>query len=138
MLAKELMRRDVITVRDDTGVDDLIDLMVRERIHGCPVVDGNGRLVGVVTQQDVFFSGIQGPGEGKGGDSGRNRMTVRELMTSPPVSADEETRITNLCRMMHRLGIHRVPIVKDGKVTGIISSLDIVGELADREGKRES
>jgi CBS domain-containing protein len=128
MLAKELMRRDVFTVRDDTGVGDLIDLMVRERIHGCPVIDGNGKLVGVVTQQDVFFSGL----------SGRNRMTVRELMTSPAVSADEETEILSLCRMMHRLGIHRVPIVKDGKVTGIISSLDIVGELAAREETSES
>ena len=65
-------------------------------------------------------------------------MTVRELMTSPAVSADEETEIISLCRMMRRLGIHRVPIVKDGKVTGIISSLDIVGELANREGKSES
>ena len=59
-------------------------------------------------------------------------MTVRDLMTSPAVSADEETEIVGLGRMMQRLRIHRVPIVKDGKVTGIVSSLDLVGQLIER------
>ena len=42
MLAKELMRRDVFTVKHDTEVGNLIDLLVRDHIHGCPVVDASG------------------------------------------------------------------------------------------------
>ena len=136
MLAKELMRREVFTIRDDRPLSELIDLLVREHIHGCPVVDRNGELVGIVTQQDVFFSAVtrdraEGSGESKKRRGTPEALEVRDLMTSPAVSADEETEILNLCRMMHRLRIHRVPIVKDGKVTGIISSLDVLGQLAD-------
>jgi CBS domain-containing protein len=134
MVAKDLMRRDVFTIREDRSVSELIDLLVREHIHGCPVVDGDGMLVGVVTQQDVFFSGAT---EGVGGESPRRArdLVVRDLMTSPAVSATEDTEVRELCRLMQRLRIHRVPIVKDGRVTGIVSSLDILGELA--LGQRE-
>ena len=125
MLAKDLMRREVFTIRDDQTVDELMQLLVREHIHGCPVVDAEDLLVGVVTQQDVFFGGVT-----RGNEAGSPaRMTVGELMTSPAVSANEETEVLGLCRLMQRLRIHRVPIVKDGKVTGIVSSLDIVGHL---------
>ena len=135
MLAKDLMRRDVSTVRDDSSVSDLVDLLVREHIHGCPVIDAEGTLVGVVTQQDVFFSGVPSCRKEKSAKTGSDEMKVCEVMTSPAVAADEQTEMASLCRMMYRLRIHRVPIVKDGKVTGIISSLDIVGQLAGAEGQ---
>ncbi len=57
-------------------------------------------------------------------------VLVRDIMTSPAVSAGEETDVLALCRMMTRLRIHRVPIVSDGRVTGIISSLDVCAALA--------
>ena len=136
MVARDLMRRDVFTIREDRPIAELIDLLVREHIHGCPVVDGSGELVGIVTQQDVFFSAVTreraaAPDDAE--DPARNpgELRVCDLMTSPAVSATEETEIMGLCRMMQRLRIHRIPIVKNGKVTGIISSLDIVGKLAD-------
>jgi len=63
------------------------------------------------------------------GPEGRGRsscaLTVGEIMTSPALSATEETSVVDLCKMMHRLRIHRVPIVRGRKVTGMISSLDI-------------
>ena len=127
MLAKDLMRRDVFTVQDDQSVEELLDLFVQEHIHGCPVVNADGELVGVVTQQDIFFGDVTSDGESA---KKRKKMKVSDLMTSPAVSATEETGILGLCRMMHGLRIHRVPIVRDGKVTGIISSLDIIGQLA--------
>lgn len=135
MVAKDLMRREVFTVRDDQSVEEVMHLLVREHIHGCPVIDRNRDLVGVVTQQDVFFSAVT-----RGDDDADERsdrpakapreLEVRDVMTSPAVSATEDTEILALCRMMQRLRIHRVPIVRDGKITGIVSSLDVVGELA--------
>jgi CBS domain-containing protein len=53
------------------------------------------------------------------------RMPVRAIMTSPAISAEEETPITDLCNVMWSLRIHRVPVVRGGKVTGLISSMDL-------------
>jgi CBS domain-containing protein len=130
------MRRDVFTIRDDQSIAELIDLLVQEHIHGCPVVNEAGELVGIVTQQDVFFSAVtrertEVPGGAKQPVKSPAELRVHDLMTAPAVSATEETEIMGLCRMMHRLRIHRIPITRHGKVTGIISSLDIVGKLAD-------
>ena len=85
MVAKDLMRSDVFTVRDDQSVDELVDLLVREHIHGCPVVDKDGELVGVVTQQDVFLSQVTRRGEGSG-KSFKGNLQVADMMTSPAVS----------------------------------------------------
>jgi len=125
MVAKELMRREVFTIREDATVDELIDLLVREHIHGCPVLDAAGELVGVVTQQDVFLGGSTRGAKGAG-----SQITVADLMTSPAVVASEDTDIASLGAMMLRLRIHRIPIVHEGKMTGIVSSLDIIGQWA--------
>ncbi|HET8948349.1 MAG TPA: CBS domain-containing protein [Candidatus Polarisedimenticolia bacterium] len=53
------------------------------------------------------------------------RMPVRAIMTSPAISAEEATPITDLCSVMWSLRIHRVPVVRGGKVTGLISSMDL-------------
>jgi CBS domain-containing protein len=53
------------------------------------------------------------------------RMPVRAIMTSPAISAEEKTPISDLCQVMWSLRIHRVPIVRGGKVTGLISSMDL-------------
>jgi len=53
------------------------------------------------------------------------RMPVSAIMTSPAISAEEDTPITDLCHVMWNLRIHRVPIVRGGKVTGLVSSMDL-------------
>jgi CBS domain-containing protein len=125
MVARDIMSRDVVTIRDDRSVEELIDLLVQEHIHGAPVLGESGELVGVVTQQDAFFATVTRGGKKKG------KLLVRDLMTSPAVFAEEDTDIVSLCRLMRRLRIHRVPIVSRGKVVGIVSSLDVAGALAD-------
>jgi CBS domain-containing protein len=125
------MRREVFTIGEDQTVEELIDLLLREHIHGVPVVNRAGALVGVVTQQDAFFSAATlARREGETASRAAPRLRVADLMTSPAVSATEDTDILGLCEMMHRLRIHRVPIVREGRVTGIVSSLDVCGALA--------
>jgi CBS domain-containing protein len=46
-------------------------------------------------------------------------------MTSPAIAASEETDVADVCLLMSRLGVHRIPIVRDGRVTGIVSSIDV-------------
>jgi len=123
MVAEDLMSTDVLTVQEDDEIAELLDVLVGEHLHGAPVLGESGDLVGVVSQQDVFF----GHQTDEAGDKPRR---VREIMTSPAVSAARDTEITALCRMMYKLRIHRVPIVENGEVIGIVSSLDICAAVA--------
>ncbi len=58
-------------------------------------------------------------------------QTVRSIMTSPAISADEKTPVNDLCRIMWNLKIHRVPILKNGRVTGLVSSMDFCRAILD-------
>ncbi len=59
------------------------------------------------------------------------RMPVSAIMTSPAISAEETTPLRDLCHVMWNLRIHRVPIVRDGKVTGLVSSMDLCRAVLD-------
>lgn len=135
MQVKDLMRTRVLTVRETDPVEDVVDILVREHIHGAPVVDESGRLVGVVSQLDIYFGTMTRARESESDAGGeqQGKLRVEEIMTAPAVSADEEMDIKDLCRMMYRLRLHRVPIVAQGKITGIVSSLDICNAVARGE-----
>jgi len=59
------------------------------------------------------------------------RMPVSAIMTSPAISAEEQTPVRDLCHVMWNLRIHRVPIVRAGKVTGLVSSMDLCRAILD-------
>jgi len=133
MLARDLMRKKVATVREDTPVEDVLDMLVDQHFHGAPVVDADGKLVGIVSQQDIYFASMSRPEPSKDPKARPKVQCAQDIMTSPAVSATEETDLESLCQMMHKLRIHRVPILSDGKLTGIISSLDICGAIGRGE-----
>ena len=135
LLAKDLMSTEVLTVDESDRVDELMDVLVGENIHGAPVLDSEGTLVGVVSQQDVFFGLMTCDDEDASKQTREEPLTVRSIMTSPAVSASEDTDIVALCRMMYKLRIHRVPIVRGESVTGIVSSLDICASIAQGKEK---
>lgn len=139
MLAKDLMHRPVTTVRQDATVAELCDLMQQAHVNGVPVVDEEGDVVGVVTEEDVIYGtmGSDGP-EGRvrgGAAAGSEGLFVRDIMTSPAVCANEDSDIVELCRLMWRMRIHRIPIVAEGKPVGIVSALDLVRAIAEGEIK---
>ena len=131
MRAKDLMHQEVFTIRESDSVGSLLDVLVGEHLHGAPVVDEDGKLVGVLSQQDVFFGAMTRDQDGASPVPKREGLLVKDIMTSPAVSADEETEVRALCRLMYKLRIHRVPIVNEGRVTGITSSLDVCAAIAD-------
>jgi signal-transduction protein with cAMP-binding, CBS, and nucleotidyltransferase domain len=59
------------------------------------------------------------------------RMPVSAIMTSPAISAEENTPLRDLCNVMWNLRIHRIPIVRAGKVTGVVSSMDLCRAILD-------
>jgi CBS domain-containing protein len=127
LLAKDVMSTGVVKVRADLPVGDLIDLFQQEHVHGVPVVDEADELVGFVSQEDALFGMMGLPaGEGDPADGPR----VSDIMTSPAVYATEQTSLQDVCRLMWQLRIHHVPIVKQGRVTGMVSSLDVSRAVA--------
>ncbi len=128
MIAKELMRRHVFSVREGMSLDEVCDLFQQEHIHGAPVVDEQGTLVGFVSLEDILYGSMGG-----GDEEGSDGLRVRDVMTAPPVYANEETSVNELCRIMWRLRLHHVPIVRDGKVTGIVSALDLCRAISEGE-----
>jgi len=139
MRVKELMQSEVIAVGEDDLLDDVVDVLVEKHLSGAPVVDATGELVGVVSQWDVYFGSMtrnreQEPGPSESG----SKLAARDIMTSPAFSATEETEIVDLCRMMAQLRIHRVPVVRERKLIGIVSSLDVCGAVASQRLGAES
>lgn len=139
MLARDLMQMEVLTVRESDSLDDLCDLLVQAHIHGAPVVADDGQLVGFISLEDVLYGRMTRPSESYRRGPKRREKTeehvpkVREIMTSPAVSATEDTHVSDLCRIMWRLRLHHIPVVRDGKVTGIVSTLDLCRAIADGE-----
>jgi len=124
MRAHELMRTDIVTIQEDASVSQLCDLLQVAHVNGLPVLNEDGDLVGIVTEEDVLY-GTMGAGEA-GGD-----MRVKDIMTSPAVCATGDTDVIELCKLMWGMRIHHVPILVEGRVKGVVSALDIVRTVSE-------
>jgi CBS domain-containing protein len=127
MVAKDLMNTAVATVLEDLPVGDLCDVLQAAHVNGLAVLSADGDLVGIVTEQDVLY-GTMG---GREAADGVSPLLVRDIMTSPAVCATEDTDIVELCNLMWGMRIHRIPIVREGRVTGMVSALDLARAVAD-------
>ncbi len=115
MTAKQIMTRDVITVRPTTRVKELAMTLIKNQISGAPVADRNGKIIGVVSEADIVAK------KGK---------TVRDIMTKQIISVTEETPVEEIARLMTTHKIKRLPVMNSGKVLGIVSRADIVSAIA--------
>lgn len=151
----DIMNRHVITVPATMTVGDLADLFQRMNIHAAPVLDDEGCVVGMVAHDDILYGtmgGADDPAEAHGRlrsagglleiddlhpDAGEPAdpwgRIVGEIMTESAISVPPQTRLDEACRLMWTLRLHHLPILEDGKVVGLISSLDVCRAVA--EGK---
>jgi CBS domain-containing protein len=112
MDARDIMTRDVIAVAPNMLADEAAELLMRYRIHGAPVVDSDtNQLVGMISFVDL---------------AGRRGQKVRDVMVSDPVSASEDTSVEEISAMMLDKMVRRVPVVRGGRVVGIVSAGDII------------
>jgi len=125
MRAKDLMTTDVVTIGEDAPVSQLCDLLQAVHANGLPVLNAQGELVGIVSEDDVLY-GTMGVFDKNG-----TPVLVRDIMTSPAVCATEDTDVVELSRMLSGMRIHRIPILTDGRVTGIVTALDVVRAVAE-------
>ncbi|MBI5208370.1 MAG: CBS domain-containing protein [Elusimicrobia bacterium] len=141
MLAKDIMRRRVITAGPTMTLSELARLFIDRRISGVPVVS-QGRLLGVVSQTDLVRqererSGVSEiPGYYREGDEALTvpgyhveepAMTrVEDIMTPIVIAVEEKASIEDAAKLMLSKHIHRILVTRAGKLRGIISSLDLL------------
>ncbi len=117
LTARDIMTKDVITIRPSCSLREAIELLLAERISGLPVVDERGRLVGVVTEFALLAVAYD---DRTLNDPVSQHMTT-ELLT---VDANDTVRkVADLC-VVHR--VRRVPVMESGKLVGLISRCDVL------------
>ena len=131
-LAGDLMSRPVRTLgrNDKLSVADAV--MRTDRIRHLPVVDDDGRVVGIVSQRDLFFNAlVRALGFGS---TTRDRMLesilVKEVMTEDVVTTTPEAEITTAAQLMVDRRIGCLPVVDAEVLVGILSESDIVSAVA--------
>jgi CBS domain-containing protein len=144
MKAHDVMTWGAITVEPDASVTRAVRLMLQNKISGLPVVDDEGRLVGMVTEGDFLRRGelgtqrqrprwlefLLGPGRLAAEYVRSSGQKVGEIMTIEPKTITPETPLDEVVLLMERHRIKRLPVVQDGKLVGIVSRANLLHALA--------
>jgi CBS domain-containing protein len=118
MIAKQIMTKEIITVTPSMTVKSLANTLIKNQISGAPVTGKDGKIIGIVSEADIVAN--------KGKD-------VKTLMSKKIISVVEDTSVEEIAQLMTTHKIKRVPVMRGGKVVGIVSRADIVGAIARGE-----
>jgi CBS domain-containing protein len=140
MNAKDVMTREVISVAPDATVLQAARVMLQHRISGLPVIDSAGRLVGILSEGDFlrrretqterrrsrWLEFLMGPGKMAAEYTQTHGNKVSEVMTDNVQTVGENATLEDIVELMERRRIKRVPVVRDGKVTGIVTRSNLM------------
>ena len=154
LLARDIMTREVAVVHPETTLLAAVKLMASRGISGLPVVDGHGALVGMMSEADLLrwhegFSerevrwlNLLAEGLELAPDFLREvqeqHRKIQALMSPKPITVTETTPAREIASLMHGRGIKRVPVLRDGKLVGIVTRTDLVRALATKLGELEA
>ena len=118
--AREIMTEDVVTIKPESSLEMAIELLLLKEISGLPVTDDEGHLVGIVTEFALLAMVY---------DDKIRQETVSKHMTTDvlTIEADDPiSKIVDMC-IVHR--VRRVPVVKNGRIVGLIARRDVLKAL---------
>jgi CBS domain-containing protein len=147
MHAMKVMTRPVVTIPADATVHAAADILLGARISAAPVVDADGKLIGIVSEADLmnrpesgtvpaksWLQRLLAPETVLARDYVRSHSHhVADVMTRDVVTAQERTDLREIAGLMQSRAIKRVPIVRDGKVVGIVSRANLLQGLLARD-----
>jgi CBS domain-containing protein len=145
--AKDIMTKDVITVKPNVTIEDLARVFIKHHISGIPVVDDDGNLKGIVTDNDLIsqnsklhiptilrmFDAFIPLGTSKL-ENEIKRMaasTVQDIYKKDVITVNEEASLENIATIMSEKNIHHLPVVRDRKLIGIIGKKDLIKNIAE-------
>jgi CBS-domain-containing membrane protein len=147
LTAKDIMTKDVVTVKAETSIEELSSLLVKNQISGVPVVDDAGTLYGIVTENDLisrnkrlhiptvisFLDAAIYLESSKKFEEEVKRMAatkVGDICARKVVTITEDTTVVDIATIMADKKVHLLPVVKNGKVVGIVGKRDVVKAVA--------
>lgn len=147
------MTADVVSVSPDTPIRDIAVLLLAHHISAVPVVDAAGMVVGMVSEGDLigrsaadrearrdWWLALVAEGEELNSDYlahlRSSERTARDVMSAPVVRVTEGTDVFEIAALLAQYRIKRVPVVRDGKIVGIVSRADLLRGLAGVEALR--
>lgn len=116
--AKDIMTRDVITVKTDTPIYEAMEFVAKYDISGIPVVDDDMSLLGILSEKDMINL-LHTPED-------YEAKTVNDFMTQPALYFEENESLLDVCDFLKKNVFRRVPITSKGKLVGIISIKDVI------------
>lgn len=143
MQVRDVMTRNVISIAATESVLAAARTMLQNRISGLPVVDAEGKLVGMVTEGDFLRRGelgtgrrrpkwlefLIGPGRLASEYVHSTGRKVEEVMTGDPATVSEDDSLDKVVELMERRRIKRLPVMRDGKLVGIVSRANLMHAL---------
>lgn len=150
MTAQTIMTANVITVTPETSVGELAKILSKHRISGVPVVDLEGSVVGIVTEKDLIrkdarlhiptvfrifdaFVAVERPGRMLEEMKRMAATTAGDICTRKVVTLHPENTVEEIATTMSEKNVHLLPVLKDGKIIGIVGKVDVVRALATKE-----
>ncbi len=144
MQAKDIMTVDVITARPDTPVEEVARILLNRRISGVPVIDVNGHVIGIVSEGDLmrrpesdtlrqrswWLGLVSFPNEQAVRYVKTHGRNAEAVMTRDVLTITEETPAREIAEILESRHIKRVPVVRQGKIVGIVSRADLLRALA--------
>lgn len=143
MIAKDVMTMAVVMVRAQTSVEDVAKLLFEHRISGVPVVDAKGRMQGIVSEGDLirraesrtdshrsWWLDLLADRDGIASDYVKTHgRTAGDVMTREVIRVSERTPLAKIATLLERHHIKRVPVLRAGKVVGIVSRANLLHGL---------
>ena len=153
MKARDVMTTDVAMANPDTPTSEIAALLLRRGISAIPIVDAGGAPIGMVSEGDLvgrddnarearrdWWLALLAEGNPLHEDFLANLRTperrAREIMSAPVVTVEEDTPVAEIARLLAAYRIKRVPVVRDGRMVGIVSRADLLRALAAEQPGR--
>lgn len=151
LLASDVMKSPVITVRGGTTLAEVAHVFQENNISGAPVVDDEGRMIGIVSEYDLLrksqelrLAGWRDPFSWVSPHASLDEIArftkglctvadtkVDEVMSGRVLSVGPDESLENVCRLMVGRNINRIPVVERGRLVGIISRADLVWAMVN-------
>ncbi|MEI6438014.1 MAG: CBS domain-containing protein [Candidatus Omnitrophota bacterium] len=125
-----VISKQVISVKPDMPIFEAMELLVEHAISGMPVVDDEGHLKGILTEKDVLEILVK--------KDFAVKDTVATYMSRDVISFPPDADAAEICRFFIKSNVRRVPIIKDGKLVGVISRRDMIKLILDYVSKLSS
>jgi CBS domain-containing protein len=149
MKARDVMTLAVYTVKPTMSVRDVARLFMERRISAVPVVDDQGKIVGIVSEGDLLHRSeistqrrhpwwlvLMAGDEGLAAEYIKaHAKRVADIMTRKVITAEPDTPLQEIAAMLERYGIKRLPIVRNGRLVGIVSRANLVQAIATSGSK---